>query len=94
MPSGTEAFGLTALEALSAGLPVLVTHNSGLADALVEVPLGSNCIVDPEADWAEAIKKVRKNLKTRLDEAKIQEKYSWKKQCAVLVEKLESMHPG
>ena len=99
MPSGTEAFGLTALEALSAGLPVLVTHNSGLADALVEVPLGSNCIVDPEADWAEAIKKVRKNLKTRLDEAKIlcdkyKEKYSWKKQCVVLVEKLESMHPG
>ena len=99
MPSGTEAFGLTALEALSAGLPVLVTHNSGLAEALEKVPLGSNCIVDPEADWAKAIKKVRKNLETRLKEAKIlreeyEEKYPWKNQCAALVEKLESMCQG
>ena len=30
MPSRTEGFGLAALEALSAGLPVLVNGNSGL----------------------------------------------------------------
>ena len=98
MPSGTEAFGLTALQALSAGLPVLVTHNSGLAEALEKVP-GSNCVVDPEADWAEAIKKVRKNLETRLEEAndlreRYKKKYCWKDQCAALVEKLESMCSG
>ena len=33
MPSGTETFGLTALEALSACVPILITHNSGLAEA-------------------------------------------------------------
>ena len=34
MPSGTGAFGLTALEALSVGVPILITYCSGLAEAL------------------------------------------------------------
>ena len=46
MPSRTEGFGLAALEALSAGLPVLVSGNSGLGEALQEVPYGSNCVVE------------------------------------------------
>ena len=45
MPSRTEGFGLAALEALSAGLPVLVSGNSGLAGALKKVPHGSSCVV-------------------------------------------------
>ena len=99
MPSGTEAFGLTALEALSAGVPILITHNSGLAEALKEVTSGHGCIVHQEADWAEKIKRVRKNLKTGLDEAsmlrdKYKEKYSWWDQCAAFVEKLRTLHSG
>ena len=34
MPSRTEGFGLTGLEALSAGLPVIVSQNSGFGEAL------------------------------------------------------------
>ena len=34
MPPRTEGFGLTGLEALSAGLPVLVSKNSGFGEAL------------------------------------------------------------
>ena len=99
MPSGTEAFGLTALEALSAGVPILITHNSGLAEALEKVPSGHGCIVHQEADWAEKIKRVRKNLKTGLDEAsllrdKYKEKYSWWDQCAAFVKKLRTLHSG
>ena len=99
MPSGTEAFGLTALEALSAGVPILITHNSGLAEALKEVTSGHGCIVHQEADWAEKIKRVRKNLKTGLEEAsmlrdKYKEKYSWWDQCAAFVEKLRTLHSG
>ena len=99
MPSGTEAFGLTALEALSACVPILITHNSGLAEALKEVTSGHGCIVHQEADWAEKIKRVRKNLKTGLDEAsmlrdKYKEKYSWWDQCAAFVEKLRTLHSG
>ena len=99
MPSGTEAFGLTALEALSAGVPILITHNSGLAEALEKVPSGHGCIVHQEADWAEKIKQARKNLETGLCEAsmlrdKYKEKYSWWDQCAAFVEKLRTLHSG
>ena len=100
MPSaGTEAFGLTALEALSAGVPILITHNSGLAKALEEVPFGHRCIVHQEADWAEKIKQARKNLETGLYEASMlrdnyKERYSWWDQCAAFVKKLRTLHSG
>ena len=58
-PSRTEGFGLTALDALSAGLPFLVCRNSGFREALQEVHLGSSWIVDSEdpKKWAEAIER-------------------------------------
>ena len=96
MPSRTEGFGLTALEALSAGLPVLVSGNSGLGDALKKVPSGSSHVVDSEdpKEWAKAINIVRqKGRQVRLEEAdllceKYAGKYSWQKQCDYLVEKM------
>ena len=68
LPSKTEGFGLSTLEAISAGLPVLVSGNSGIAEALKEVPNGSQCIVDSEdpADWARATNAVR-NKKGKYD---------------------------
>ena len=94
MPSRTEGFGLTALEALSAGLPVLVGGNSGFGKALSKVPFGSGYVIQSEDPmvWAEEIKKVwAKDRKTRLEESdKLRESYakkhSWAKQCNVLVE--------
>ena len=96
MPSRTEGYGLTALEALSAGLPVLVSGNSGLGDALKKVPSGSSHVVDSEdpKEWAKAINIVRqKGRGVRLEEAdllreKYAVKYSWQKQCDYLVEKM------
>ena len=103
MPSRTEGFGLTALEALSAGLPVLVSGNSGIGEALKKVPYGSTWVVaseDPK-DWANAIKAVcAKNRGLRLGESNILREeyaniYSWKKQCDELVEKMkERITPG
>ena len=40
MPSRTEGFGLTGLEAMSAGLPVLVSSNSGTGKALRSAAFG------------------------------------------------------
>ena len=102
LPSKTEGFGLSSLEAISAGLPILVSGNSGIAEALREVPNGSQCIVDSEdpADWARAIKAVRdKKRKVRLEEAKIlREKYlqqfSWEEPCNFLVKKMYSLAFG
>ena len=99
MPSGTEAFGLIALEALSAGVPILITCNSGLAEALEEVYSGNRCIVYQADDWAKEIRMVRRNLKIRLQEANVlrdnyKGKYCWMDQCAAFVTKLRALHPG
>ena len=102
LPSKTEGFGLSALQAISAGLPVLVSGNSGIAEALKEVSNGSQCIVDSEdpADWARAIKAVRNRKRNvRLAEAKILrenylQKFSWEKPCDFLVEKMYNLAFG
>ncbi|XP_068687961.1 uncharacterized protein [Montipora foliosa] len=96
MPSRTEGFGLAALEALSAGLPILVSGNSGFGDALQKVPHGSSCVVNSEdpAEWAKAIKSVRKKSRdVRLEEtadlrAQYAKKYCWKEQCDELVKRM------
>jgi len=96
MPSRTEGFGLAALEALSAGLPVLVSGNSGLGEALKKVPYGSNCVVDSDdpKEWAKSIMAVRqKDRELRLEESKslraaYAKKYSWQGQCDRLVERM------
>ena len=95
MPSKSEGFGLVALEALSAGLPILVGSRSGFAKALENVPNGYSCIVnsnDPEK-WAEAIEAVRVRHGMRLEEIKAikasyGEMYSWKEQCEELVKRM------
>ncbi|KAJ7376894.1 RNA endoribonuclease [Desmophyllum pertusum] len=96
IPSRTEGFGLTALEALSAGLPFLVSQNSGFGEALHEIPYGSSWIVDSEdpEQWAKAIKAMReKGRETALKECQelrthYAEKYSWEEQCNAQVERM------
>ena len=72
MPSRTEAFGLAALEALSAGLPVLVSGNSGVGKALKKVLYGSYSVVNSvePKKWAKAIRTIcSKERELRLREA-------------------------
>ena len=95
MPSKSEGFGLVALEALSAGLPILVGSKSGIAKALENVPNGYSCIVffDDPAKWAEAIEAVRVRHRMRLEEIKALkasygEIYSWKEQCKEFVKRM------
>ena len=98
MPSRTEGFGLTGLEALSAGLPVLVSRNSGFGKALHSVPFGSTYVVNSEepADWTSAIKTIWvKDRRSRLEEAETlresySKKYSWAKQIKDLIDKMIS----
>ena len=100
MPSRSEDFGLAALEALSAGLPILVSGNSGLGKALSEVKFGSSCVVPSEDDekWAQEIGKVKaKQRGTRLEESKsllknYSEKYNWSDQTRDLIEKMMAIN--
>ena len=102
MPSRSEGFGLAALEALSAGLPVLVSGNSGLGDALKELPFGSSCVVNSEdaSEWAKAIRAIHdKKRKLRLREAvKVRESYAeeyhWEGECGTLVERMLNIIQG
>ena len=60
MPSRTEGFGLVALEAISAGVPVLVSRECGIAKALQTVDGGNDVIIpstSPE-EWAKRIQEL------------------------------------
>lgn len=102
MPSRTDGFGLTGLEALSAGLPILVSRNSGFGEALSNVLFGPFFVIDSEDSevWAKAIKDVRnRNRKKRLQESKAlrasyDEEYSWENQTKTLISKMISMTQG
>ncbi|XP_068687495.1 serine/threonine-protein phosphatase 6 regulatory ankyrin repeat subunit B-like [Montipora foliosa] len=98
MPSKSEGFGLVALEALSAGLPVLVGSNSGFARAVQSIPLGAYSIVDSDdpVKWAEAIEGVGVRHSVCLQESKLLreaygQEYCWKRQCEAFVDKLWRM---
>lgn len=102
MPSRAEGFGLTALEALSAGLPVLACANSGFGKAMSKIPFGSGCLMSSEdaADWAKEIDKVwKKDRVIRLTEAGVirdyyAKEYIWKEQCRVVVKEMRRILKG
>lgn len=96
MPSRTEGFGLAALEALSAGLPILVGANSGFGIALRTLLFGSSFVVDSDEseEWGKRIRRVRqKERQIRLNEALFLRefydvKFKWETQCRILVERM------
>ncbi|XP_068721351.1 D-inositol 3-phosphate glycosyltransferase-like [Montipora capricornis] len=99
MPSRAEGFGLAPLEAISAGLPILVCENSGIGETLKNIPFGAQCVVcseDPD-EWAKEIKKIwTRKREILLSEASslrnnYAEKYSWQKECCQLLKKMTSM---
>ncbi|XP_078576561.1 uncharacterized protein LOC144862145 [Branchiostoma floridae x Branchiostoma japonicum] len=85
MPSRAEPFGLVGLEAIAAGVPVLISEHSGLAELIEELsdrlgqPTFRHCIVKMTGDtatdadvekWAERIEDVLKNAKSEFAEAR------------------------
>ena len=89
IPSRTEGFGLVALEAISAGIPVLVAGETGIAEALLEVEGGKSVIVesDDPKEWARRIQQLsRQSSEERENNAKLLRDnyakiYSWSSQC-------------
>lgn len=103
MPSCVEGFGLVAAEAICAGVPILVSEQSGIAEIL---PHDSrNCILatrpdaltplDPEITkaWAEAVTRILDNRRDAFTSAKnlkhkMADEYTWKKTISGLLEAL------
>lgn len=96
LPSKLEDFGLIALQAISADLPVLVSHKSGLGKALTQLPHGNLYVVNSDRPraWRKritAVKSRERNL--RLSDAKelhkvYKKRYSRRKQCEILLDKI------
>ena len=89
IPSRTEGFGLVALEAISAGIPVLIAGETGIAEALLEVEGGKSVVVesdDPE-EWAQRMQQLsRQSPEEREYNAKLlrdnyNKTYSWDNEC-------------
>lgn len=72
LPSRAEGFGMAALEAISAAIPVLISRHSGIALTLQKVKGGDSVVVasqEPE-EWARRIEELsRKAPKERSDNA-------------------------
>ena len=100
LPSRTEGFGLVALEAMSAGVPILVSEESGIAEALREVEGGNTVIIESDEhadDWARKIRemsegsaKEREANAVRLRE-NYRKVYSWRTECARFREMIETV---
>ena len=100
MPSRTEGFGLSGLEAMSAGLPVLVSRNSGFGEALSSVAFGSAFVIQSEDPATLAIPNIwSKDRQCRLEEAvtlrdSYARKYNWAKQTKELVDRTINLAHG
>ena len=96
MPSRTEGFGLVALEAISACVPVLVTGESGIAEALEKVADGTSVVVesDDPNEWSCRIQELSmKNPEERHQSAihlreNYKKRYSWSTQCKRFKERI------
>ncbi|XP_015754495.1 PREDICTED: uncharacterized protein LOC107334108 [Acropora digitifera] len=99
MPSRTEGYGLTGLEAMSAGLPVIVSKNSGFGETLYSLPLGQLFVIDSEDPkvWTGAIKGIlnrdrqeQLELVRNLRDSYVK-RYSWSAQCKDLCNKMVNL---
>ena len=93
MPSRTEGFELTALEALYFGVPILVSGNSGFSHVLRDLPSGESFLVnfDDLKKWAKAIAAVRRKRRSQrlkdvqaLRTSYAEAKCNWEEQCGAL----------
>ena len=95
LPSA-EGFGTICVRAISAGVPVLSSGNSGFGIALKKLPSGGMHVLNSEdpVDWANKIREIRNKGPTQqaLEAKQLREeyvaKYCWEDQCDKLLDKM------
>ena len=102
LPSRAEGFGMAALEAISAAIPVLISRPSGIALTLRKVKGGDSVVVasqEPE-EWARRIEELsRKAPKERSDNAidsreNYRTAYPWSIECERFKGIIEDLFKG
>lgn len=104
MPSRREGFGLVGLEAICAGVPVLVSNHSGLAELLKQtlpaedvarmvVPVTNDPKIDPDT-WSHAIERILLDRNAAFDNAHrvrklLSTSVTWAKAVADLFEAID-----
>ena len=100
LPSRTEGFGLVALEAISAGVPVLMSGESGIAEALHKVEDGQSVVIESDDDAAQWVQRIQElsnqSPEERLTNAmKLRENYSkvysWSGECERFKEMIKNI---
>ena len=99
LPSRTEGFGMVALEAISAGIPVLVAGESGIAEALQEVEGGKSVIVesDDAEEWARRIQQLssqspeERESNAKLLRGNYDKTYPWSHECEKFKRMIEDL---
>ena len=99
VPSRTEGFGMVALEAISAAIPVLVAGESGIAEALHEVEGGKSVIVesDDAEEWAQRIQQLsslspaERESNAKLLRDSYDETYPWSRECEKFIRTIEDL---
>ena len=102
LPSRTEGFGLVALEAISAGVPILVTDESGIAKALRQVTGGTSVIVKSEnpEEWSQKILQLSQQKPEQRHDTAIRlrenysKTYSWYAQCEKFKKIMQDLTDG
>ena len=102
MPSRAEGFGLIGLEALSAGLPMIISKKSGFGEALCSLKFGPSFVIDSEDPkaWTAAIEVIwKRDRRSQLDEVNdmrdiYKKRYSWSEQCKGLIEEMFKLIEG
>ena len=101
LPSA-EGFGTSCVCAISKGVPVLSSGNSGFGMALKKLPSGKMHVLDSvkPQDWADKIRKLRDKGSAQLagEVKQLREEYMrqycWKDQCDKLVDKMMEIVNG
>ena len=99
IPSRTEGFGLVALEAISADIPVLVAGETGMAEALLKVEGGQSVIVESNdtEEWAQRIKQLstqspeQRESNAKLLRENYNKTYPWSNECQRFIRMIQGL---
>ena len=95
LPSASENFGISVVEAMASSLPVVISNNTGISDKVIQYSAGFICCDDP-LKFAQVLSEAIKSsdIKTMGISARklVMENYSWKSIGSSLSQFYSTLH--